>query len=97
MLPGEAGPAAGVPSGAAVDLEATLAADPAFAAEVARGLDAVALAVAVAYYADPRVREALGYDGPRPVPLPAFEAAELEPLLDRVRARGARYRDVPPN
>lgn len=93
MLPGEAGAA---PSGAEVDLTAPLAADPAFAEEVARGLDAIALAACVAYYADPRVRAALGYEGPRAAPPPPFEAGVLDPLIARVRARGARYRDAPP-
>ena len=48
----------------------------------------------------PTVREALGYPGPRSIPLPALpdaRDAELEPLLARVRERGPRYRDTSPS
>jgi hypothetical protein len=56
--------------------------------------DALLLVVADAYYAHPAVRAALGYPGPRAIVLPALpdaRDAELEPLLERVRARGATY------
>ena len=59
--------------------------------------DALLLAVADAYYAHPAVRAALGYPGPRAIALPALpdaRDAELEPLLERVRARGASYREA---
>lgn len=58
------------------------------------------LAIAAAYYAHPAVRAALGYPGPRAIALPALpdaRDAELEPLLDRVRARGPIYRDTSPS
>ena len=57
------------------------------------GVVDVLLLVADAYYAHPTVREALGYPGPRSIPLPALpdaRDAELEPLLARVRERGPR-------
>ena len=59
--------------------------------------DALLLVVADAYYAHPAVRAALGYPGPRSIPLPALpdaRDAELEPLLERVRARGPSYREA---
>ncbi len=72
-------------------LDALAAADPAAHA-------ALALVVATAYYADPRVRAAIGYEGPRAIPLPAPDADDdLQPLLDRVVARGPRYREIPPS
>ena len=58
--------------------------------------DELLLVVADAYYAHPAVREALGYPGPRAIALPTLpdaRDAELEPLLERVRARGPVYRD----
>ncbi len=61
------------------------------------GVVDVLLLVADAYYAHPAVREALGYPGPRAIalpPLPDARDAELEPLLERVRARGPRYREA---
>ena len=64
------------------------------------GVVDVLLLVADAYYAHPAVRAALGYPGPRAIALPALpdaRDAELEPLLERVRARGPRYRDTPPS
>jgi hypothetical protein len=51
----------------------------------------------VSLYARPDVREALGYPGPQEIPLPDAPDAELEPLLERVRARGRRYRDTSPS
>jgi hypothetical protein len=54
----------------------------------------------VAYYERPDVREALGYPGPREIPMPPLpdaRDAELEPMLQRVRDRGARYRDTSPS
>jgi hypothetical protein len=99
LLPGGAGmPAAseldlawpdvpGLP-GALAALRAGRPVDPA-------GTAALRLAVAAAYYAHPDVRAALGYPGPRAIdmpPLPDARDAELEPLLARVRARGAIYR-----
>jgi hypothetical protein len=60
--------------------------------------DALLLVVAAAHYADPRVRDAVGYDGPRSLPLPERDPdADLQPLLARVRARGPRYRAIPPS
>jgi hypothetical protein len=53
---------------------------------------ALRLVVVDAYYAHPEVRAALGYPGPRAIPLPPRSDAELEPLLDRVRARGPVWR-----
>ncbi len=56
---------------------------------------ALRLVVVDAYYAHPDVRAALGYPGPRAIPLPPLpdaRDAELEPLLDRVRARGTLWR-----
>ena len=64
------------------------------------GVVDVLLLVADAYYAHPAVREALGYPGPRAIPLPVLpdaRDAELGPLLARVRARGPRYRDTSPS
>jgi hypothetical protein len=61
------------------------------------GVADVLLLVADAYYAHPAVRAALGYPGPRSIPLPALpdaRDAELEPLLERVRARGPSYREA---
>ena len=61
------------------------------------GVVDVLLLVADAYYAHPAVREALGYPGPRAIalpPLPDARDAELEPLLERVRARGPVYREA---
>jgi hypothetical protein len=57
--------------------------------------DALLLVIVDAYYAHPAVRAALGYPGPRSIalpPLPDARDAELEPLLQRVRARGPIYR-----
>jgi hypothetical protein len=57
---------------------------------------ALLLVVSAAHYADARVRDAIGYEGPRALPLPGGEPdADLEPLLARVRARGPRYREIP--
>ena len=56
---------------------------------------ALRLIVVDAYYAHPDVRAALGYPGPRAIPLPPLpdaRDAELEPLLDRLRARGQLWR-----
>jgi hypothetical protein len=57
--------------------------------------DALLLVIVDAYYAHPAVRAALGYPGPRSIPLPPLpdaRDAEVEPLLERVRARGPTYR-----
>jgi hypothetical protein len=54
----------------------------------------------VAHYERPEVRAALGYPGPQAVPLPRLpdaRDAELEPMLERVRARGPIYRDTSPS
>ncbi|HEX3779868.1 MAG TPA: hypothetical protein VHX38_09365 [Pseudonocardiaceae bacterium] len=55
---------------------------------------AIAQIVAGGYYADPKVRELLGYTGQRPIPVrPAdFPEYVAEGLLDRVLARGPIYR-----
>jgi hypothetical protein len=77
------------------DLEQGLAA---LAAGDPPAREALALVVTAAHYADPRVREALGYDGPRSLPLPEHHPdADLSPLLARVRTRGPRYRAIPPS
>jgi hypothetical protein len=57
----------------------------------------LALAIVAAHYADPAVRTAIGYPGPQAIPLPPLPDpadAELEPLLQRLAARGASYRDA---
>jgi hypothetical protein len=62
--------------------------------------DAVLLVVADRYYGAPEVRAALGYPGPRAIPMPPLpdaRDAELEPLLQRVRDRGPIYRDTSPS
>jgi len=56
---------------------------------------ALRLVVVDAYYTHPDVRAAIGYPGPRAIPLPPLpdaRDAELEPLLDRLRARGQLWR-----
>jgi hypothetical protein len=58
---------------------------------------ALRLVVVDAYYAHPDVRASIGYPGPRAIalpPLPDARDAQLEPLLERVRARGPMWRDV---
>jgi hypothetical protein len=58
---------------------------------------ALLLVVSAGHYADPQVRAALGYPGPQPIPLPPLpdpDDAELDALLERVRARGPIYRDA---
>jgi hypothetical protein len=82
---------AGWPDDLADGLSALAAADP-------MAHDALLLVVTAAHYADPGVRDAVAYDGPRSVPLPDRDPdADLEPLLARVRARGPRYRAIPPS
>lgn len=77
------------------DLDAALAA---LAVADADGHAALLLAITAAYYADARVRAAIGYGGPAAIPLPALPDARdagLAPALDRVRERGPRYRATP--
>jgi hypothetical protein len=62
--------------------------------------DALLLVLAAAHYADPGVRAAVGYPGPRAIdlpPLPDARDAGLEPLLQRVRDRGPTYRATSPS
>lgn len=62
--------------------------------------DALLLVVLATYYGQPSVRRAIGYPGPLAValpPLPDVRDAVLDPLLERVRARGPRYRDISPS
>ena len=62
--------------------------------------DALLLVILATYYGRPDVRRAIGYPGPLAVelpPLPDARDAALDPLLDRVRARGPRYRDISPS
>lgn len=62
--------------------------------------DALLLVVLATYYGQPSVRRAIGYPGPLAVPLPPLPDARdavLDPLLERVRARGPRYRDISPS
>jgi len=83
LLPG----GAGMPAASELDLVWPESLPP--------GDDALLLVVADTYYAHPAVRAALGYPGPRSIPLPPLpdaRDAELEPLLERVRARGPIYR-----
>ena len=59
--------------------------------------EALLLVVSAEHYADPDVRAAIGYPGPQPIPLPTLPDpadAELDALLERVRARGPIYRDA---
>jgi hypothetical protein len=72
------------------DLEAVLA-------DGGPDVAALLLVVTAEHYADPAVRQAIGYPGPQPLPLPPLpDAADagLDELLDRVRARGPIYRDA---
>jgi hypothetical protein len=58
------------------------------------------LASLVSWFARDDVRARLGYPGPEAValpPLPDARDAALDPLLDRVRARGPIYRDTSPS
>lgn len=76
------------------DLETSLAA---LIAAGSPDADALALVVSAEHYADADVRAGIGYPGPQPIPLPALPDpadAELDALLERVRARGPIYRDA---
>jgi hypothetical protein len=95
LLPG----GAGLPAASELDLVWPETVPPAVVDALRAGrepdADALRLVVADAYYAHPAVRSALGYPGPRSIPLPPLpdsRDAELEPLLERVRARGPMYR-----
>jgi hypothetical protein len=95
LLPG----GAGLPAASELDLVWPETVPPAVVGALRAGrepdADALRLVVADAYYAHPAVRAALGYPGPRSIPLPPLpdaRDAELEPLLERVRARGPIYR-----
>lgn len=62
--------------------------------------DALLLVVLATYYGRTDVRRAIGYPGPLAVELPSLpdeRDAVLDPLLDRVRMRGPRYRDISPS
>jgi hypothetical protein len=58
------------------------------------GYSALTLAIASAYYMAPEVRDLLGYDGPRRIPVD--ETPEnIDDLLAPVIARGATWRQPP--
>jgi len=61
----------------------------------AAAYEAILMIVTGGYYMNSRVRELLGYTGQQPQPVRIGEIPEYvsEGLLDRVMARGPRYRD----
>jgi hypothetical protein len=76
------------------DLDTAL---PALIGSGSADAQALLLVVTAAHYADPDVRDAIGYPGPQPIPLPPLPDpadAELGVLLERVLARGPIYRDA---
>jgi hypothetical protein len=78
----------------AADLTAALGA---LVASASTDAHALLLVVSATHYADPEVRDAIGYPGPQPIPLPPLpdpDDAELDALLERVRERGPIYRDA---
>jgi hypothetical protein len=76
------------------DLDTAL---PALIGSGSADAQALLLVISAAHYADPDVRDAIGYPGPQPIPLPPLpdpDDAELDALVERVRARGPIYRDA---